>query len=60
MLPDVSMLIDFARMVIEIAILTLVIYKILYYMRGARGSYVLAGIISIPFIVRFLNKTPTE
>ena len=45
MLPDVSMLIDFARMVIEIAILTLVIYKILYYMRGARGSYVLAGII---------------
>ena len=45
MLPDVSMLIDFARMVIEIAILALVIYKILYYMRGARGSYVLAGII---------------
>jgi len=36
---------DTLKMIFEVFILTLIIYKLLYYLRGARGSSVLAGVI---------------
>lgn len=39
------------KMILEIAIIALVIYKGLYYLRGARGSYVLAGIIILLMVL---------
>ncbi len=44
---NLPFLLDVGRVLLEIAILTFVIYKALYYMRGSRGSYVLAGICTM-------------
>ena len=37
-------IVDYLKMALEIFILTVVIYKTLHYLRGARGASVLAGI----------------
>jgi len=43
------------RSVVEIAILSFLIYKALYYLRGARGSYVLAGMIIVLVVLTVLS-----
>lgn len=44
------------RTLLEILIIALVIYKTLYYLRGARGSYVLAGIIILLGAMSLLSR----
>ncbi len=44
------------RSVVEIAILSFLIYKALYYLRGARGSYVLAGMIIVLVVLTVLSN----
>ena len=45
-----------ARMLLEILIIAFVIYKTLYYLRSARGSYVLAGIIILLGVMSLLSR----
>ena len=48
-------IIIYLRMLLEILILTVVIYKTLYYLRGARGSSVLAGLIILLVVLTMLS-----
>ncbi len=43
------------RPVIEIGVLTLLIYKTLYYLRGSRGSYVLAGMMVLLLVLSLVS-----
>ena len=43
-------------MLLEILIIAFVIYKTLYYLRSARGSYVLAGIIILLGVMSLLSR----
>ena len=47
---------EFVRMCFEIGILAFVIYKILYFVRGTRGSSVLAGIVVLTIVLSLLAK----
>ena len=42
------------KMCVEIGILAYVIYKILYFVRGARGSSVLAGVVVLNIVLSLL------
>ncbi len=44
------------RPVFEIGVLTFLIYKVLYFMRGTRGAYVLAGLITVLIVLSILSK----
>lgn len=48
---------DLCKMFLEIGILTFVIYEILYYVRGARGSSVLAGMVLLLIVLGLLSKS---
>ncbi len=50
-----SEVISVLKMIFEIAILTFVIYKTLYYLRGARGSSVLAGMFIVLIVMGLLS-----
>lgn len=43
------------RPVVEIGLLTVLIYKTLYYLRGSRGSYVLAGMMVLLLVLSLLS-----
>lgn len=43
------------RPVFEIGIITFLIYKVLYFMRGTRGAYVLAGLITVLLALSILS-----
>ena len=47
---------EFVRMCFEIGILAFVIYKILYFVRGARGSSILAGLVGLAIVLSLLAK----
>ena len=49
-------IIIYLRMLLEILILTVVIYKTLHYLRGARGASVLAGITIALLALTWLSK----
>ena len=50
-----AVIVDYLKMILEILILTVVIYKTLYYLRGARGSTVLAGLIILLVVLTMLS-----
>ncbi len=41
-----TLLLQFLRPAVEVAIIAFLIYKVLYFMRGTRGAYVLSGLIT--------------
>ena len=43
------------RPLVEIGLLTVLIYKTLYYLRGSRGSYVLAGMMVLLLVLSLLS-----
>ena len=47
---------EILKMCVEIGILAYVIYKILYFVRGARGSSVLAGVVVLNIVLSLLAK----
>ncbi|WP_294482193.1 diadenylate cyclase CdaA [uncultured Victivallis sp.] len=49
-------IVDYLKMALEIFILTVVIYKTLHYLRGARGASVLAGITIALLALTWLSK----
>ena len=51
-----AVIIDYLKMFLEIFILTVVIYKTLHYLRGARGASVLAGITILLLVLTLLSK----
>jgi len=51
-----AVIVDYLKMALEILILTVVIYKTLYYLRGARGASVLAGITILLLVLTWLSK----
>ena len=51
-----AVIVDYLKMVLEILILTVVIYKTLHYLRGARGASVLAGITILLLVLTWLSK----
>ena len=44
------------KMCFEIALLAYIIYKILYFVRGARGSSILAGLVGLAIVLSLLAK----
>jgi diadenylate cyclase len=56
---EIEFLFQYIRPVLEILILSFLIYKTLYYLRGARASFVLAGLVlmlmTLTLIARFLR-----
>ncbi|MBQ9788610.1 MAG: diadenylate cyclase CdaA [Lentisphaeria bacterium] len=56
---EIEFLFQYIRPLLEILILSFLIYKTLYYLRGARASFVLAGLVlmlmTMTLIARFLH-----
>ncbi|MDR0932227.1 MAG: diadenylate cyclase CdaA [Victivallales bacterium] len=51
-----SVIINYLKMGLEILIITVVIYKTLHYLRGARGASVLAGVTILLLVLTWLSK----
>lgn len=51
-----AVIVEYLKMALEVFILTVVIYKTLYYLRGARGASVLAGITILLLVLTWLSK----
>jgi len=51
-----AVVVEYLKMALEVFILTVVIYKTLYYLRSARGASVLAGITILLLVLTWLSK----